>query len=70
MIHIQRFVERLQGFEARGQKDFSMPIKDAKDLHADITKLLLAIETLRSNNPTTPTNNDVITVEMTGGTFK
>ena len=70
MIHIQRFVERLQGFEARGQKDFSMPIKDAKDLHADITKLLLAIETLRSNKPTTPTNNDVITVEMTGGTFK
>ena len=70
MIHIQRFVERLQGFEARGQKDFSMPIKDAKDLHADITKLLLAIETLRSNKPTTPTNNDVITVEMTGGSFK
>ena len=70
MIHIQRFVERLQGFEARGQKDFTMPIKDAKDLHADITKLLLAIETLRSNKPTTPTNNDVITVEMTGGTFK
>ena len=70
MIHIQRFVERLQGFEARGQKDFTIPIKDAKDLHADITKLLLAIETLRSNNPTTPTNNDVITVEMTGGSFK
>ena len=70
MIHIQRFVERLQGFEARGQKDFSMPIKDAKDLHADITKLLLAIETLCSNKPTTPTNNDVITVEMTGGSFK
>ena len=70
MIHIQRFVERLQGFEARGQKDFTMPIKDAKDLHADITKLLLAIETLRSNKPTTPTNNDVITVEMTGGSFK
>ena len=71
MIHIQRFVERLQGFEARGQKDFTMPIKDAKDLHADITKLLLALETLRSNkNTSTPTNDDVITVEMTGGSFK
>ena len=70
MIHIQRFVEKLQGFEARGAKDYNMPLKDAKDLHADITKLLLAIETLRSNKPTTPTNNDVITVEMTGGSFK
>jgi hypothetical protein len=71
MIHIQRFVERLQGFEARGAKDYNMPLKDAKDLHADITKLLLALETLRSNkNTSTPTNNDVITVEMTGGSFK
>ena len=71
MIHIQRFVERLQGFEARGAKDYSMSLKDAKDLHADITKLLLALETLRSNkNISTPTNNDVITVEMTGGSFK
>lgn len=70
MIHIQRFVERLQGFEARGAKDYSMSLKDAKDLHADITKLLLALETLRSNKPSTPTNDDVITVEMTGGSFK
>ena len=70
MIHIQRFVERLQGFEARGAKDYNMSLRDAKDLHADITKLLLALETLRSNKPTTPTNNDVITVEMTGGSFK
>ena len=50
MIHIQRFVERLQGFEARGQKDFSMPIKDAKDLHADITKLLLDRKSTRLNS--------------------
>ena len=70
MIHIQRFVERLQGFEARGARDYSMPLKDAKDLHADITKLLLALETLRTNKPATTTNNDVITVEMTGGSFK
>ena len=40
MIHIQKFIERLQGFEARGARDFTMPIKDAKDLHADLTRLL------------------------------
>ena len=69
MIHIQRFVERLQGFDARGAKDFIMPVKDAKDLHADITKLLLAIETLRENKQVAHTN-DVISLNMDGGTFK
>ena len=71
MIHIQRFVERLQGFDARGAKDFIMPVKDAKDLHADITKLLLVIETLRDNKKSKDNDDTgVITVEMTGGSFK
>lgn len=69
MIHIQRYVERLQGAEARGQKDFIMPIKDAKDLHSDITKLLLTLEVLREQSENKP-NNDVVTVNMDGGSFK
>ena len=69
MIHIQRFVERIQGFEARGQKDYIMSIKDAKDLHTDITKLLLALEELRTQPKNNP-DNEVITVNMDGGTFK
>ena len=69
-IHINKFIDLIKAQESRGGRDVSMPLRDAKDLHADITKLLLAIETLRSNKPTTPTNNDVITVEMTGGSFK
>ena len=69
MIHIQKFVERLQGFEARGQKDFIMPIKDAKDLHADITRLLVTLEVLRESQQTKP-EEDVITVNMDGGSFK
>ena len=64
MIHIQRFIERLQGFDAKGAKDFSMPIKDAKDLHADITKLLLLLQ----NQQTAPTD-PVIEVKLTGGQF-
>lgn len=69
MIHIQRFVERLQGFEARGAKDFIMPVKDAKDLHADITRLLVTLEVLRESQQTKPAE-DVITVNMDGGSFK
>jgi hypothetical protein len=43
-----------------------MPLKDAKDLHADITKLLLVLEQLRQTNGKT---DDTIQVEITGGTF-
>ena len=43
-LHISRFVDRLKSFEARAQRDFSMPIQDARDLHADITKLLMKLE--------------------------
>ena len=68
MIHIQRFVERLQGFEARGTKDFMMPIRDAKDLHADITKLLLSLEVARESAEKN-TQDQVITVEVGGGAF-
>ena len=67
-IHIQKFIERVQGFEARAAKDFTMPIKDAKDLHADITKLLLALNVLREG-ATTAQTNDTITVEIEGGSF-
>lgn len=67
MIHIQKFIERLQGAEARGTKDFVMSVKDAKDLHADITKLLLSLESLRQSgsNPT----EEVIKVQVSGGKF-
>lgn len=68
MIHIQRYIERLQGFEARGQRDFMMSIKDAKDLHADITKLLLTLETLREQQAEL-NKEQVVQVEMGGGSF-
>jgi hypothetical protein len=68
MIHIQKFIERLQGFEARGARDFTMPIKDAKDLHADLTRLLITLQAARESAVNTA-QDDVITVEMKGGSF-
>ena len=47
-LHIHRFVDSVKAHEARGQKDFSMPMRDAKDLHADITKLLITLEQMRT----------------------
>ena len=67
-IHIQKFIERVQGFEARAVKDFTMPMKDAKDLHADITRLLLTVNQLREV-AVVAQQNDKISIEVEGGSF-
>jgi hypothetical protein len=66
-IHINKFVERLRGFEARGAKEFTMPINDAKDLHADITILLNELVELKETAVATP---EVVEVRLNGGSFK
>lgn len=66
-MHINRFVDRLRGFEARGQKEFMMPINDAKDLHADITRLLLKLQEFQEQ--TTKKKEETVQVEFTGGRF-
>lgn len=67
-IHLQRFVERLQGFEARGAKDFTMPIADAKGMHADLTRLLLELTTLKEQSIAAK-DNEAISIKMDGGSF-
>ena len=66
-LHIHRFVDSIKAHEARGQKDFSMPMRDAKDLHADITKLLLTLEQMREQSARA---TEVVEVQVTGGSFK
>ena len=68
-MHLQRFVDRVRGAEARGAKDLNMSMADAKDLHADITRLLLELNTLRESVTEKSQQNETITVEVSGGTF-
>jgi hypothetical protein len=68
-MHLQRFVDRVRGAEARGSKDFIMSMSDAKDLHADITRLLLELNTLRENAVAKSQQSETITVEVSGGDF-
>ena len=68
MIHINKFVDQIKAHESRGARDIGMSVKDARDLHAEITKLLLALETLR-NKQTAKETDEVIRVDLTGGTF-
>ena len=67
-LHIQKFVDRVRGFEAKGSKDFVMSINDAKDLHTDLTHLLLELNNLREKLAK-PEEEQVITIKMNGGSF-
>jgi hypothetical protein len=66
-LHIHRFVDSIKAHEARGQKDFTMSMRDAKDLHADITKLLVTLEQMREQSTR---GMSVIEVQVAGGSFK
>ena len=67
-LHINRFIDSVKAHEARGQRDFMMPIKDAKDLHADITKLLLAVTNLQTQLLDAQ-QQSTFTVELAGKDF-
>jgi hypothetical protein len=67
-IHLQKFVDRVRGHEARGARDFVMSMTDAKDLHADITRLMLELHDLREQS-VIPAEEPVIRVQVGGGSF-
>lgn len=66
-LHINRFVDAIKAAESRGQRDLTMSMRDARDLHADITKLLFTLEQIRSQPAA---DSQVVQVELQGGTFK
>jgi hypothetical protein len=68
-LHINRFIDRIKAADARQQRDFTMSMSDAKDLHADITKLLLALQTLHEQSTAVGTQNPTVELEVAGGTF-
>lgn len=65
--HIHRFIDLIKATEARGQRDLHMSLRDAKDLHGDITKLLLTLEQLRDQHQA---QDQIVEVQLTGGSFK
>jgi hypothetical protein len=70
-LHINRFVDAIKAAEARGSRDLTMSMRDAKDLHSDITKLLLSLERMREAmvRPRSTESAPVVT-EWSGGSFK
>lgn len=66
-LHIHRFVDLIKATEARGQRDLFMTVKDAKDLHADITKLLVTLEQLREQ---LDQQQAAVSIQLDGGGFR
>jgi hypothetical protein len=69
MLHLQKFIDRIRGHEARGAKDFVMPMVDAKGMAADLTQLLLELKTYQEQ-AIADKEEQVIQVQINGGDFK
>ena len=65
MLHIQKFLDRIRAADNRQQRDVIMTVQEARDLHADITRLLLRLEQL-SDADTSP---ETVVVEVRGASF-
>lgn len=68
-LHINQFLDRLKAADARQQRDFVMSMADARNLHSDITKLLLAVQTLQNTVQQASTLDVDSTVSFDGGSF-
>ena len=63
-LYIRKFIDRVQACDSKGVNDFVWPLADAKNLHGDITKLLLDIEVLQQARNS---EQEVVQVEVSGG---
>jgi len=64
MIHINKFIDKIKVTESKFDRNFVMTTREAKDLHSDITKLLLAIHEL--TNKSKDSETEIIDVKLSG----
>jgi hypothetical protein len=65
MIQIKRFIERVSLIEGRQGRDVVIPVSDARGLRDELSKLLADHYEMKKDSP-----DEVIQVQVTGGTFK
>jgi hypothetical protein len=69
MIHIKRFIDKMALMESKQSRDIVLPAADARGLRDEISKLLSDLYEL-SNTKADDKSNDVIQIEIKGGSFK
>ena len=65
-LHINRFIDKIKTLEAKKAKTFNMTMQEAKDLHSDITKLLIVLNELQQRSQK---SEEVTKVEVDGGNW-
>ena len=66
MQSINTFIDKIKFLETKNAKEYSMSMRDAKDLHADITRLLLVLQELTQNHNK---QQEPVQVELRGDGF-
>jgi hypothetical protein len=66
MHSINTFIDKIKFLETKNAKEFSMTMREAKDLHGDITKLLVVLQELTQNHNK---SQEPIQVELRGDGF-
>jgi len=68
-IHTKRFIDKMSMLESKQSRDVVFPISDARGLRDEIAKLLADLYELK-NAKSDDQENEVIQIEIKGGSFK
>ena len=67
LLHINKFLDRIRAMEGRPQRELTMTLAEARDLHSDITKILILLQDQHEQRQAAPA--DATTIEVDGGRF-
>lgn len=68
MMHIKKFIDRVSMMESRQNKDFVMPIIEARGLRDELAKILA--DQYQINSDKKSNEEPIIKIELKGGSFK
>ena len=66
-MHIKKFIDKITAMESKQNKDVVIPMQEAKGLRDEVSKLLADLYQLKTAQGK---KEEVIKVEITGGSFK
>lgn len=66
MVHVKRFFDKVSHLESKNTKDLVLPLNEARSLRDEIARLLADLHDLKNKDK----KEEVIKVEVTGGSFK
>jgi hypothetical protein len=67
LLHINKFIDRLKSAESRALREVTISLSEARDLHADITRLLVIVQDIHEQRQQTMAAGSEL--EVDGGRF-